>query len=166
MPAPENTDVERTRARHLTPSDRTELRAGVIALALFAACAAALTAAVGGAAVAPAMFAALGALYAVAGLVEYEVGAVHTDASVAMLAPMLVALPPALLPWCVTLGALLNAAVKAARGARHLSRIAPAVACRALPWLAPAAVLAALPPVPGSPAAARPGAPPAGPRLA
>jgi HD-GYP domain-containing protein (c-di-GMP phosphodiesterase class II) len=151
MTAPENTDVELTRARHLTPSDRAELRAGVAALALFVGCGAALSAALGGAGAAPAMFAALAVLYAVAGLVEYEVGSIHTDASVAVLAAMLVALPPALLPWCVASGAVLNAAVKAVQGARHLSRIAPAVACRALPWLAPAVALAAFPPVHGWP---------------
>src|SRR6476620_6259415 len=100
MTAPENTHVALTRARHLTPSDRAELRAGVLALAVFVACAAGLTAWVGGATPAPTMFIAMAALYAVAGLVEYEVGAIHTDATVAVLAGMLVALPPAFLPWC------------------------------------------------------------------
>jgi HD-GYP domain-containing protein (c-di-GMP phosphodiesterase class II) len=149
MTSPANTDVELTRARHLAPSDRAELRAGALALVLLLICATALTAAIGGGAPPPLTFAALAALYAVAGLVEYEVGAVHTDASVAVLAGMLVALPPAFLPWCVAAGAVLNAAVKAVQGTRHLSRIAPAVACRALPWLAPAAVLVAFPPVDG-----------------
>ena len=40
------------------------------------------------------MFAVLAALYAVAGLVEFEVGAVYTDCSLPVLAAMLVALPP------------------------------------------------------------------------
>ena len=86
-------------------------------------------------------------LYAVAGLVEFEVGAVFTDCTLPALAAMLVALPPAAIPWCVAIGATLGAAVNAARGARHISRVVPAVAQASLPVLAPAAVLAAMPPV-------------------
>jgi HD-GYP domain-containing protein (c-di-GMP phosphodiesterase class II) len=149
MTAPDNTEVELTRARHVTPSEHAELRAGALALALFAACATGLTAWLGGPAPSITMFVAFAVLYAVAGLVEYEVGAIHTDATVAVLAGMLVALPPAFLPWCVAAGAVLNAAVKAAQGARHLSRVVPAVAGRALPWLAPAAVLGLFPAVHG-----------------
>jgi HD-GYP domain-containing protein (c-di-GMP phosphodiesterase class II) len=149
MTVPENIDVEFTRARHLTPSDQAELCAGACALGVFVACAATLTAWLGGAYPSTLMFAALAALYAVAGLVEFEVGAVHTDASVAVLAGMLVALPPAYLPWCVAAGAILNAVAKALQRTRHLSRIAPAVAGRALPWLVPAAVLGTFPPVHG-----------------
>jgi HD-GYP domain-containing protein (c-di-GMP phosphodiesterase class II) len=60
---------------------------------------------------------------------------------------MFVVLPPATIPWCVAIGAMLGAAFNAARGARHFSRVVPAVAQAALPVLAPAAVLAAAPPV-------------------
>jgi HD-GYP domain-containing protein (c-di-GMP phosphodiesterase class II) len=142
----DNADIERARARHTTPSARAELRAALILLAAF----------VGGAVVLQSRFGAPGAwwwmlgvlavLYAVAGLVEFEVGTVHTDCSVAVLAMMLVALPPAVIPWCVAAGALLNAVVKVVHGARHASRVVPAVAARALPSLAPAAVLALLEP--------------------
>ena len=60
---------------------------------------------------------------------------------------MLILLPPSLAPWCVAVGTALGAAVKASRGARHVSRLVPAVAQFSLPVLAPAAVLAVSPPV-------------------
>ena len=69
----------------------------------------------------------LAALYALAGLVEFEVGTVYTDCSLPVLAAMLVALPPALVPWAVAAGAASSALLKAARGARHVSRTLPAV---------------------------------------
>ena len=93
------------------------------------------------------MFAVLAVLYAVARLVEFEVGAVFTDCSLPVLAAMMVALPPGLLPWGVALGATLSAGITAARGDRHVSRVVPAVAQAALPVLAPAAVLVVLRPV-------------------
>jgi HD-GYP domain-containing protein (c-di-GMP phosphodiesterase class II) len=142
----DNTDIERARARHITPPARAELRAGLILLAAF----------LGGAVVLVNRFGAhgdwwwmlgvLAVLYAVAGLVEFEVGAIHTDCSTAVLAMMLVALPPAVIPWCVFAGAVLSAAGKVVHGARHPSRLVPAVAARALPSLAPAVVLALLEP--------------------
>ena len=95
----------------------------------------------------PGMFAVLAVLYAVARLVEFEVGAVFTDCSLPILAAMVVALPPGLLPWGVAIGATLSAGIAAARGDRHVSRVVPAVAQASLPLLAPAAVLVALPPV-------------------
>jgi HD-GYP domain-containing protein (c-di-GMP phosphodiesterase class II) len=85
-------------------------------------------------------------LYAVARLVEFEVGAAFTDCTLPALAAMFVALPPATIPWCVAIGAMLGAGFNAARGARHFSRVVPAVAQATLPVLAPAAVLAAAPP--------------------
>jgi HD-GYP domain-containing protein (c-di-GMP phosphodiesterase class II) len=143
----ENSDIERARARHVTPPARAELRAGLLLLAAFVVGAVALGYMFG----APGgwwwMFGILALLYAVAGLVEFEVGAIHTDCSVAVLAMMLVALPPAVVPWCVAAGAVLNAAGKVIQGARHASRLVPAVAARALPSLAPGAVLALLGPV-------------------
>ena len=69
-----------------------------------------------------AMFAVFAVLYAVARLVEFEVGAVFTDCSLPVLAAMVVALPPGLLPWGVAIGATLSAGINAARGARHVSR--------------------------------------------
>jgi HD-GYP domain-containing protein (c-di-GMP phosphodiesterase class II) len=86
-------------------------------------------------------------LYAVAGLVEFEVGAVHTDCSLAALAAMLIALPPAAMPLCVAAGSTIGAAINVARESRHASRIVPAVAQVSLPVLAPAAVLASSSPV-------------------
>ena len=44
------------------------------------------------------MFAVLAVLYALSGLVEFEVGAVYTDCSLTVLAAMMVALPPACCP--------------------------------------------------------------------
>jgi HD-GYP domain-containing protein (c-di-GMP phosphodiesterase class II) len=140
-------DVEQTRARLPAASERSELRTGALLLALFGAGALALNAAGGGPGVSLAMVGTLVLLYALAGLVEFEVGAVFTDCSLAALAAMLVALPPAAVPWAVALGAALCATVKALRGARHISRVIPAVAPAALPVLAPAAVLLLAPPI-------------------
>jgi hypothetical protein len=90
-------------------------------------------------------FLVLAGLYAVGGLVEFEVGAVHTDCSLAALAAMLVVLPAAVLPWCVALGSLTGAGVNVVRASRHWSRMTPAVAQISLPVLAPATVLALAP---------------------
>ena len=89
---------------------------GWLLLALFAAGATVLAdhAGVGHGSIG-ATFAVLAALYAVAGLVEFEVGPVNTDCSVASLAAMLVTLPPALIPWCVAVGAALGAGGRARR---------------------------------------------------
>ena len=142
-----HSEVERTRARLSEASGRPEARSGALLLTLFAAGASALTAAEGVSGSWAALFAVLAALYALAGLVEFEVGEIFTDCSLPVLAAMLVALPPALVPWAVAAGTTLGALVKAGRGARHISRVPPAVAGAALPTLAPAAVLAAGPAV-------------------
>ena len=140
-------DVERTRARLPTASESAELRTAALLLAAF--CGGALLLSETAPADSPpwTMFGVLAVLYAVAGLVEFEVGAVYTDCSLPILAAMMVALPPVLLPWGVAIGATLSAVVKAALGARHVSRVVPAVAQASLPVLAPAAVLVALPPI-------------------
>jgi HD-GYP domain-containing protein (c-di-GMP phosphodiesterase class II) len=137
-------DVEATRARLCVPATGGERRAGLGLLALFAAGAIALSGGAGAGWIIA--FAVLAVLYAIAGLVEFEVGIVHTDCSLASLAAMLVALPPAVIPWCVAAGAALRAAFNVARGTRHVSAIVPAVASVATPTLAPAAVLIAFGP--------------------
>ena len=140
-------EVERTRARLPTPSKSAELRTGVLLLAVFCAGALWLTGTTDSGTPPWGMFAVLAVLYALARLVEFEVGAVFTDCSLPVLAAMVVALPPGLLPWGVALGATLSAAITTARGDRHFSRVVPAVAQTSLPVLAPAAVLVVLPPV-------------------
>jgi HD-GYP domain-containing protein (c-di-GMP phosphodiesterase class II) len=140
-------EVERTRARLPTASRSAELRTGVLLLALFCAGALWLTGTADVGTPPWGMFAVLAVLYAVARLVEFEVGAVFTDCSLAVLAAMVVALPPGLLPWGVAIGAALSAGIASARGDRHVSRVVPAVAQASLPVFAPAAVLVALPPV-------------------
>ena len=151
MNSADSLDIQRSRARHRMPSDRRELRAGLLLIALFASGAGGLAATVGADGSFWLALASLAVLYAVAGFVEFEVGALHTDCSVAVLAAMIVALPPAVLPWGVAAGALLNAAVKVVHGRRHVSRLVPAVAERALPPLAPAAVVALIGPIGGWP---------------
>jgi HD-GYP domain-containing protein (c-di-GMP phosphodiesterase class II) len=140
-------DVEATRARLCVPVAGRERRAGLGLLALFAALATALLVVGGTGSGWILAFAVLAVLYAIAGLVEFEVGTVHTDCSLAALAAMLVALPPALIPWCVGAGAALRAVSNVARGRRHVSAIVPAVASVATPTLAPAAILVAFGPV-------------------
>ncbi len=140
-------EVARTRARLPAASDRAEIRTGAMLLAAFCVGALILGATTGPSAVSVATVCAFVVLYAVAGLVEFEVGAAFTDCTLPALAAMLVTLPPATIPWCAAIGATLVAAVNAARGARHISRVVPAVAQASLPVLAPAAVLAASPPV-------------------
>ena len=140
-------EVERTRARLPTPSKSAELRTGALLLAVFCAGAVWLTGTADTGTPPWGMFAVLAVLYAVARLVEFEVGPVFTDCSLPVLAAMVVALPPGLLPWGVALGATLSAGIIAARGDRHVSRVVPAVAQASLPALVPAAVLVVLPPV-------------------
>jgi HD-GYP domain-containing protein (c-di-GMP phosphodiesterase class II) len=140
-------DVEETRARLPAASERSELRTGALLLALFGAGALALNSAGGVTGVSLAMVGMLVLLYALAGLVEFEVGTVFTDCTLAALAAMLVTLPPAAVPWAVALGAALCATGKALQGRRHVSRVILAVAPAALPALAPAAVLLISPPV-------------------
>jgi HD-GYP domain-containing protein (c-di-GMP phosphodiesterase class II) len=134
-----------TRARLLSASDRAELRAAALLLAVCCAGVVALALAPGTATAPPATLAAFAVLYAAAGLVEFEVGEAFTDCTLPALAAMLVALPPAMVPGCVAAGATLGAAVNAARGARHVTRVIPAVAQASLPVVAPALVLAACP---------------------
>ena len=131
------------------PAAGAERRAGLSLLALFIAGAIALAAGAGAGTGTDwiGAFIVLAGLYAIAGLVEFEVGTVHTDCSLAALAAMLVALPPAAIPWCVAAGALLRAVFNVARGTRHVSAIVPAVASVAMPTLAPATLLVALGPV-------------------
>ncbi|MDP9286488.1 MAG: HD-GYP domain-containing protein [Actinomycetota bacterium] len=140
-------EVERTRARLTTASKSAELRTAALLLAAF--CGGALLLSQTAHANDPpwGMFGVLAVLYAVSGLVEFEVGAVYTDCSLPVLAAMMIALPPVLLPWGVAIGTALSAVVKAALGARHVSRVLPAVAQASLPALVPAAVLVALPPI-------------------
>jgi HD-GYP domain-containing protein (c-di-GMP phosphodiesterase class II) len=140
-------EVARTRARLPSASERAEVRAGAALLAAFCAGALMLGSTTGPSAVPVATICAFVVLYAVAGLVEFEVGAVFTDCTLPALAAMLVTLPPATVPWCVAIGATLSAVINAARGARHVSRVVPAVAQASLPVLAPVAVLAASSPV-------------------
>ena len=143
----EDVEVASARARLCVPVERAEWRTGI---GLLAACAAGAIALAGWAGVGSGWtvaFVVLALLYAIAGVVEFEVGTVHTDCSLAALAAMLVALPPAVIPWCVAAGAALRAVVNVARGTRHVSAIVPAVASVAPPALAPAAVIAALGPV-------------------
>src|SRR4051794_28781008 len=129
--------VQSTRARLRLPAQPRERRAALALLAVFAAGALALShrADVGGHWVGA--FAVLAALYAVAGLVAFEVGPVNTDCSVAPLAAMLVMLPPALIPWCVVAGASARAAVRVVQRTRHISLSLPAGAQGSLPVLAP-----------------------------
>ncbi len=140
-------ELERTRARLPTASDRAELRTGALLLVVFCCGAAALSLAAGAGGSSVVMFCGLAAMYGLAGLVEFEVGSVYTDCSLPVLTAMFVLLPPSLAPWCVAVGTALGAAVKASRGARHVSRLVPAVAQFSLPVLGPAAVLAVSPPV-------------------
>jgi HD-GYP domain-containing protein (c-di-GMP phosphodiesterase class II) len=140
-------ELERTRARLPAASDAAELRTGALLLVVFCGGASALSLTAGADGSWVVMFCGLAVLYGLAGLVEFEVGAVYTDCSLPVLAAMLIALPASLVPWCVAVGTALGAAVKASRGARHVSRLVPAVAQFSLPVLAPAAVLAASPPV-------------------
>ena len=140
-------ELQRTRARLPTASDRAELRTGSLLLVVFCCAATALSLAAGAGGSSVVMFCGLVALYGLAGLVEFEVGSVYTDCSLPVLTAMFVLLPPSLVPWCVAAGTALGAAVKASRGARHVSRLVPAVAQFSLPVLAPAAVLALSPSV-------------------
>ena len=143
----ENTAVASTRARLCVRVEGAEWRTGLGLLAAFAAGAIALAGWAGVGSGWTVAFAVLALLYAIAGLVEFEVGTVHTDCSLAALAAMLVSLPPAVIPWCVAAGAALRAGFNVARGTRHVSAIVPAVASVASPALAPAVVIAALGPV-------------------
>ena len=140
-------EVESTRARLRLPAQPRERRAGLALLAVFAAGALLLAqhAGVGGDWIGA--FVVLAALYAVAGLVAFEVGPVNTDCSVAPLAAMLVTLPPALIPWCVVAGASARAAARVVQRSRHISLSLPAVAQVSVPVLAPAAVLVFMAPV-------------------
>jgi HD-GYP domain-containing protein (c-di-GMP phosphodiesterase class II) len=140
-------EIESMRARLAARADRAERRTALTWLGAFVAGAIALSTTAGGGAGSVAALVVLAVLYAVAGLVEFEVGTIHTDCSLAALAAMMVALPPGLIPWCVAAGATLGAAVNVAREARHVSRLVPAMAQISLPALAPAAVLALLPAV-------------------
>jgi HD-GYP domain-containing protein (c-di-GMP phosphodiesterase class II) len=132
-------EIERSRARLVAAPAPAELRTGTALLAAFAAGAVALGAPTGSGWVW--MLAVLAALYALAGLVEFEVGPVYTDCSLPVLAAMLIALPAQIVPWCVAAGVALGGLVKSLRGARHPARLVPAVAQVSLPALAPAAVL-------------------------
>jgi HD-GYP domain-containing protein (c-di-GMP phosphodiesterase class II) len=136
-------EVERTRARLPAASGAAELCTAALLLAVLCGGTLALGAATDTGTGWLGMLAVLAVLYAVARLVEFEVGAVFTDCTLAVLVAMLVALPPAVVPLGVAIGAGLGAAVKAAAGARHVSRVLPAVAQASVPVLAPAAVLAA-----------------------
>ena len=129
------------------PVGAAERRAGILLLSAFGAGAVALTVLAGAGTGWVGAFVVLAVLYAIAGQVEFEVGTIHTDCSLASLAAMVVALPPAMIPWCVAAGATLGALVNVAREARHVSRVIPAVAQLSLPVLAPAAILAASSPV-------------------
>jgi HD-GYP domain-containing protein (c-di-GMP phosphodiesterase class II) len=140
-------ELRRTRARLPTASDQAELRTGALLLVVFCCGAAALSLAAGAGGSSVVMFGGIAALYGLAGLVEFEVGSVYTDCSLPVLTAMFILLPPSLVPWCVAVGTALGAAVKASQGARHVSRLVPAVAQFSLPVLAPAAVLAWAPPV-------------------
>jgi HD-GYP domain-containing protein (c-di-GMP phosphodiesterase class II) len=135
------------RARLRTPACSAERRAGFAWLVVFLGGAVALTAAAGLSGRWVTAFVVLAFLYAVATRVEFEVGAIHTDCSLAALAAMLVALPPAALPWCVAAGAALGAVLNLVRGTRHVTRAIPAVAQVSLPALPPAALLAVAGPV-------------------
>jgi HD-GYP domain-containing protein (c-di-GMP phosphodiesterase class II) len=140
-------EVESTRARLRLPAQPRERPAGLALLAAFAAGSLLLAqhAGVGGDWIEA--FVVLAVLYAVAGLVAFEVGPVNTDCSVAPLAAMLVMLPPALIPWCVAAGASARAAVRVVQRSRHISLSLPAVAQVSGPVLAPAAVLVFMAPV-------------------
>jgi HD-GYP domain-containing protein (c-di-GMP phosphodiesterase class II) len=140
-------EVESMRARLSVPVGVAERRAGILLLSAFGAGAVALTVLAGAGTGWVSAFVVLAVLYAIAGQVEFEVGSIHTDCSLASLAAMVVALPPAMIPWCVAAGATLGALVNVAREARHVSRVIPAVAQLSLPVLAPAAILAAWSPV-------------------
>jgi HD-GYP domain-containing protein (c-di-GMP phosphodiesterase class II) len=135
-------EVELSRARLLSAPAAAELRTGAFLLVVFCGGALVFSLAAGlpgswwGALVV------LAGLYAVAGLVEFEVGPVYTDCSLAVLAAMLIALPPGVVPWCAAIGAGIGALVKVVRGVRHVSRVVPAVAQVSLPALAPSVVLA------------------------
>jgi HD-GYP domain-containing protein (c-di-GMP phosphodiesterase class II) len=140
-------EVESMRARLSAPVGVAERRAGFLLLGAFGAGAVALTISAGVGTGWVGAFVVLAILYAIAGQVEFEVGTIHTDCSLASLAAMMVALPPAVIPWCVAAGATLGALVNVAREARHISRVIPAVAPLSLPVLAPAAILAACSPI-------------------
>jgi HD-GYP domain-containing protein (c-di-GMP phosphodiesterase class II) len=140
-------EVESARARLCVPAAPAERLAGRILGVAFLTGAAVLAAAGGLDAAWSGVFVVLAALYAIAGLVEFEVGSIHTDCSLAALAAMLVALPPAMIPWCVAAGATLSAVSNVVRRMRHVSRIVPAVSQLALPTVAAAAVLTSAQPV-------------------
>jgi HD-GYP domain-containing protein (c-di-GMP phosphodiesterase class II) len=139
--------VESMRSRLGAPAQAAERRAGGVLLAAFGAGSFSLAATAGVSSGWLGAFTVLAGLYAVASLVEFEAGWVHTDCSLAALAAMLVALPPAVIPWCVAVGSTVGAVINFARGSRHRSRILPAVAQVALPVLAPAVVLASASPI-------------------
>jgi len=142
MDAASEIEVKRTRARLPVASEATEMRTGALFLLLFCLGATLLSDAAGASGPWGAVFCGLAVLYALSGLVEFEVGAAYTDCSLPVLTAMLIALPASTVPWCVAAGTVVGAAIKAARGARHVSRVVPAVAQFSLPVLAPAAVLA------------------------
>src|SRR3954447_10774935 len=121
-------ELERTRARLPAASDAAELRTGALLLVVFCGGASALSLTAGADGSWVVMFCGLAVLYGLAGLVEFEVGAVYTDCSLPVLMAMLILLSPSLVPWCVAVGTALGAAVKASQGTRHVSRLVPAVA--------------------------------------
>ena len=142
-------EVESTRARLRRPAQPRELRAGLALLTVFVVGSLLLAPHVGVGDDWIGAFVVLAALYAVAGLVTFEVGSIGTDCSVATLAAMLVALPPAMIPWCVAAGAAMRAAVRVLQRSRHISLCLPAVAQVSVPVLAPAAALLMVAPVAG-----------------
>ena len=141
----ENTAVASTRARLCVPVRGCRVADRARAAAAFAAGAIGLVGWAGVGSGWTVAFVVLALLYAVAGLVEFEVGTLDTDCSLAALAAMFVSLPPAVIPWCVAAGAALRA-VFTSRAHPHVSAIVPAVASVASPVLAPAVTIAALGP--------------------
>ena len=83
----------------------------------------------------------LGAMYALASRVRFEVASCHTDATQLALVPALLVLPPAAVPLIAALGYIAGEAPEYLRGEKHPERVVVSIANS---WyaLGPAAVLA------------------------
>jgi hypothetical protein len=115
--------VERSRARLVTPPPERERRVEAIAATLFLVAATALVMVADPPAPQLGGVAVLVAAYAAAMRIEFEAGPGYTVPTVLVLIPMLYLLPPSLVPPCVVAAHLAGFLANVALGRRHIARL-------------------------------------------
>ncbi len=147
-------EVAVVRARMPIAASRPELLSHVVLAALVVAGVAGLWVLDPGATPPSTVIAAMIALQAIAGVVQFEVGTGYTVPTLPVLMVMLFQLPPAWVPICVAAGFAVTLIIKVLRRQRHPARILLAPG-HALNAVAPAAVMLWL--APAAPSWAEPG---------